>query len=225
MSEGFIQPSFELTAVGKTYRMGKHRVDALTGIDATIAAGEWVALVGASGSGKTTLMHLLGGLDKPTDGTVLCMGRPMKGSMATRLRKEHIGFVFQSYHLLPELSALENVMLPACGWGESRTQAAERAKDLLSRFGLGDRLVHRPLELSGGEQQRVAVARALINDPGIVLADEPTGNLDADAAGTIMAILAELHGGDGRTVVMVTHDPNCAARAQRVLTLKEGQLV
>jgi len=216
---------FELQSISKTYRMGKHRVEVLKGITAGIERGQWVALVGASGSGKTTLMHLLGGLDKPTEGTVRCMGRRVVGGTATHLRKRHIGYVFQSYHLLPELSALENVFLPARGWGESGRKTEARARDLLVRFGLGDRLRHRPLELSGGEQQRVAVARALINDPDIILADEPTGNLDADAAATIMEILSELHTRDGRTVIMVTHDPNCAQLAQRVLTIKDGRIV
>jgi ABC-type lipoprotein export system ATPase subunit len=218
------QPSFELCGVVKTYRMGQHRVEVLRGVSATVHSGEWVALVGASGSGKTTLMHLMGGLDRPTAGAVRCMGRRLSGATATRLRKRHIGYVFQSYHLLPELSALENVALPALGWGDARARSVRRARELLARFGLADRLRHRPLELSGGEQQRVAVARALVNDPDIILADEPTGNLDAGAAATIMDILQGLHQDDGKTVVMVTHDPECAARAQRVLTLEEGRL-
>lgn len=209
----------------KTYHLEGHSIEVLRGISVVIGNGDWVALVGASGSGKTTLMHLLGGLDRPTAGEVLCMGRPVRARLATRLRKKHIGYVFQSYHLLPELSAVENVMLPALGWGDPRGQAEKRARALLERFGLGTRLKHRPLELSGGEQQRVAVARSLINDPAIILADEPTGNLDADAAEVIMTILEELHGEDGRTVVMVTHDPACAQRANRVLSIRDGRLV
>ncbi|MDT8391444.1 MAG: ABC transporter ATP-binding protein [Lentisphaeria bacterium] len=204
--------------------MGPHQVDVLRGVSAAIQAGEWVALTGASGSGKTTLMHLLGGLDRPTGGHVRCLGKKMTGSAATRLRRHHLGFVFQSYHLLPELSAVENVALPASGWGQSRSRAEKRAVELLTRFGLENRLKHRPLELSGGEQQRVAMARALVNNPDIILADEPTGNLDADAAETIMRILTELNTTDGRTIVMVTHDPACARRAQRVLHLTDGRV-
>ena len=215
---------FDLKNVEKYYRMGPHRVDVLRGVSATVESGEWVALTGASGSGKTTLMHLLGGLDTPTGGCVQCLGKPMTGGAATRLRRRHLGFVFQSYHLLPELSALENVALPASGWGQSRAKAEKRAIELLTRFGLESRLKHRPVELSGGEQQRVAVARALVNNPDIVLADEPTGNLDAEAAETIMTILAELNTKDGRTIVMVTHDPVCARRAQRVLHLVDGRV-
>lgn len=215
---------FELDNVEKYYRMGPHRVDVLRGISATVRSGEWVALTGASGSGKTTLMHLLGGLDTPTGGSVWCLGKRMAGRAATRLRRQHLGFVFQSYHLLPELSAVENVALPASGWGQSRSKAEKRATELLTRFGLSNRLKHRPVELSGGEQQRVAMARALVNNPDIILADEPTGNLDADSAETIMSILEELNTKDGRTIVMVTHDPSCATRAGRVLHLRDGQV-
>lgn len=216
--------AFTLENVEKCYRMGPHRVDVLRGVNATVQTGEWVALTGASGSGKTTLMHLLGGLDRPTGGTVQCLGKSMAGRTATRLRQQHLGFVFQSYHLLAELSAVENVALPASGWGQSRSKAEKKAIELLGRFGLEHRLRHRPLELSGGEQQRVAMARALINNPDIILADEPTGNLDAEAAETIMSILAELNAKDGRTIVMVTHDMVCARRAQRMLHLVDGRV-
>ncbi len=216
--------AFDLCEVAKTYRLGQHPIPVLAGVTCDIRRGEWVALVGASGSGKTTLMHLLGALDKPTSGTIACLGIPWRGAVANRLRKRQIGFVFQSYHLLTELSALENVALPACGWGDPRGAARQRAEALLRRFGLGDRLPHRPLELSGGEQQRVAIARALINNPQIILADEPTGNLDAEAAANIMDILAELHHSEGKTIVMVTHDQQCAAHADRILTLNHGKI-
>jgi len=184
--------------------------------------------VGRSGSGKTTLLHLLGGLDRPSAGDVVCLGqsyRQMSEAQRTAMRLRHIGYVFQSYHLFPELNAHENVMLPALHWGWDRHRARERAAELLARFGLGERLRHRPQELSGGEQQRVALARALVNEPGILLADEPTGNLDVAAAKEIVALLTELHQTGGKTLVMVTHDLDLAARADRTLVMRGGEAV
>lgn len=244
--------AFEAANLRKEYRLEGHAIPVLTGVDLSIPCGEWTVLVGASGSGKTTLLHLLGALDEPTEGTVSCRGtrygvervaarpawewlwmRPVWTRMLSkardsktkaRLRRESIGFVFQAYHLLPELSALENVMLPGLHWGSDKKALRARARTLLDSFGLSDRSRHRPQELSGGEQQRVAMARALVNDPDIILADEPTGNLDARTGEEIVGILRELHQ-SGKTIVMVTHDPSLARAADRVLALEAGRVV
>ena len=220
-------PAYEVSGLCKTYTLENHRIPVLTGVDLGIARGEWVSLVGPSGSGKTTLLHLLGALDRPTSGEIRCFGQEF-GALSRRsravLRRTALGLVFQSYHLFPELNALENVMLPGLHWGRDRGAVRERAADLLTSFGLGHRLRHRPQELSGGEQQRVGLARALINQPAVILADEPTGNLDATAGKQITDLLRGLHD-EGKTIVMVSHDLGLAAVADRVLRLQNGQAV
>ena len=209
---------------GLSFKYEGGREEALKNIDITVRRGDFLGVIGSSGAGKTTLLHLLGGLDRPTSGAVMLEGvdlATLSARRLTTLRRRRIGFVFQAYHLFPELSAWENAALPALHWGEARDDAFAKARQWLERFGLGARLEHRPQELSGGEQQRVAIARALINDPDVILADEPTGNLDAAAAADIMAILAELRATGNKTLVMVTHDQALAARADAVVTLKK----
>lgn len=221
-------PAFIVEGVKKEYKIGDHEIPVLRGVDLRVEHGEWVTLVGASGSGKTTLLHLLGSLDKPDAGRINCFGQEyqhLSSRRKTALRRHMIGLVFQNYHLFPELNALENAVLPARQWHINRRQMHDRAHRLLQEFGLGDRLAHRPQELSGGEQQRVALARALINDPEIILADEPTGNLDDNAAETIMSILDHLRRDYSKTIVMVTHDRKLAERTNRVLELQDGQIV
>ncbi|MBL9147078.1 MAG: ABC transporter ATP-binding protein [Phycisphaerae bacterium] len=218
----------------KTYRLGRVNVPVLKGASLDVAAGEWVAVVGSSGSGKSTLLHLLGGLDQPDrldGGTVLFEGQIVSslGPGATnRYRNRKVGFVFQFYHLLPELSVVDNATLPAMvgrspfGWLGARA-IRRRANELLGAFGLGHRLHHRPNELSGGERQRVAIARALVNDPQVLLADEPTGNLDAKTGQEILDVVRDLHR-KGLTIVMVTHDPTIAAQADRRVALVDGAI-
>ena len=221
-------PVFEVRALRRQYRLEGHTIPVLEGVDFRVQEREWLALVGRSGSGKTTLLHVLGGLDAPSGGDVVCRNRPyaaMSSRRKARLRRDEIGFVFQSYHLFPELSAVENVVLPGLQWRCDRRAARRRAQELLSEFGLGHRLRHRPQELSGGEQQRVALARALINAPDIILADEPTGNLDVTASREIVSILQRLHRDEGKTIVMVTHDLSLAALADRVLLMRAGKAV
>jgi lipoprotein-releasing system ATP-binding protein len=221
-------PAFRITGVKKIYRLDRtHSVRVLNGIDLTVKPGSWIALTGASGSGKTTLLHLLAALDRPDDGDIHCLGHnlcKMRSGKRCEFRRTSIGLVFQQYHLLPELSALENVVLPA-RIDTSAEQAMDRARSLLDRFGLSERLNHRPQELSGGEQQRVALARALINQPRIILADEPTGNLDETAGNAIMGFLAELCREEGKTLIMVTHDSSLAKEADRIYHLAEGRLM
>ena len=215
----------EAEGLTKVYPMGTSQVHALRGVDVRIAAGEFVALMGASGSGKSTLLHLLGCLDTPTEGTYSLAGRDVSAlshDERSAVRNRQIGFVFQTFHLLPRLDALENVMLPLLYRGRVR-DARERAVEALNRVGLADRMDHQPVELSGGERQRVAIARALVNDPAIVLADEPTGNLDSRTGAEVMRLLAELHA-DGRTIMVVTHDAQVSAYAQRTLHIRDGRL-
>ncbi len=216
----------------KHYRMGGKDLHVLRGAELEVARGQWVTILGASGSGKSTLLHLIGGLDRPDGGTVTFDGRDifkLRGGSLDRYRNRHVGFVFQSYHLLPELTALENVLTGAMirssilGWPAHRGGARRRAAALLERVGLGERMKHRPNKLSGGERQRVAIARALVNEPDVLLADEPTGNLDAETGKQIMALIAELHQ-QGQTIVMVTHDREIAASADRRLWLREGAM-
>ena len=216
--------------VCKSYPMGRGDLRVLLGVDLEVRAGEKVALVGASGSGKSTLLHVLGGLDAPTGGTVRFEGDDLYAlphRTRARIRARRVGFIFQAFHLLPELTVRENVMLPAwTRWNAFllRRAHAARAAELLDRVGLGHRLHHRPSELSGGEQQRAAIARALMNDPDVLLADEPTGNLDSHTGAQVMDCLFDLAGDARRTIVLVTHNPGLAARCARVLTLTDGRL-
>jgi putative ABC transport system ATP-binding protein len=209
----------------RRFKMGNSFVDALRGVDLTIERGEFVALVGPSGSGKSTVLNLIGGLDRPTGGQVWIDGVELSASderTLTRHRRQHVGFVFQTFNLLPRLTAKENVALPLMFSGVPRRERLERAKDLLKRVGLGERLNHRPGQLSGGEQQRVAIARALVGRPALLLADEPTGNLDTTTGTGIMALLKELNEEGDLTLLVVTHDPEVAAFADRIVTLRDG---
>ena len=208
--------------LSKSYRLARRQVTVLNELDLNVARGEVVVIVGASGAGKSTLLHLLGGLDKPTGGEVLFDGTPLGNLDRTRWRNERVGFVFQSYNLLPELNALENVCVPALVAG--RRTVAARGRELLNAVGLGERWEHRPAELSGGEQQRVAIARALMNQPSLLLADEPTGNLDDKTSEAILDLLWKMRAETGATLVMVTHDQHVAKRGERVLEIAGGTL-
>jgi putative ABC transport system ATP-binding protein len=212
--------------LSKEYTSGDHRLAVLRDVSFTIEQGAFVAIVGPSGSGKTTLLGLLAGLDTPTRGSVLLDNADltaMNEDQRARLRGEKVGFVFQSFQLISTLSALENVQVPLELRGERH--ALGRARDLLSRVGLGDRLDHLPTQLSGGEQQRVAIARAFANSPRIMFADEPTGNLDSDTGSHIVELLESLNREAGSTIILVTHDPALAARAQRIIRLSDGRVV
>jgi len=214
--------------ITKDLPLGKLKIHALRGVNFTIQAGEMVGLVGPSGSGKSTLLGILGGLDSPTAGRIEINGidvTRMSEGRLTEIRNENIGFIFQFFNLIPTLTALENVMLPIQFARKRRYKPAERAKELLERLGLGDRMHHRPSELSGGQQQRVAIARALANNPPLLLADEPTGNLDTESGKLVLDTLREIRDESGATVLMVTHDPDLAAQMDRVLTLVDGQIV
>jgi len=228
------QPSILVASgVRKTFRMGDSEIQVLKGVNLAVAAGEFIAIEGRSGSGKSTLLHILGALDESNGGAVMFDGRDTaKLSSAERavLRCSQFGFVFQFYHLLPELNVLENTMLSSmiqnslAGYRAKKPELAGRARELLGQMGLEHRLRHRPAHLSGGERQRVAIARALMNQPRVVFADEPTGNLDADTGRQIMSVLERLHQQNGQTIVLVTHDRSLAQRADRVLVLEGGGL-
>ncbi|MFN7564492.1 MAG: ABC transporter ATP-binding protein [Prosthecobacter sp.] len=212
------------TDVHRTYHLAGHDLPVLRGVNLEVKAGEKVFLCGQSGAGKTTLLYVLGGLEQPTAGDVLVHGRSLYRSPASeraRMRNEVMSFVFQHYFLLPELTALENVALPAMIGGR---KADDRARELLSKVGLAERLHHLPTELSGGEQQRVAIARALINDPGIIYADEPTGNLDASTGTGVIDMLMQVVDEAKKTLIVVTHDRQLATRGDRRLLLKDGKL-
>jgi putative ABC transport system ATP-binding protein len=214
----------ELTDVRKIYRTGSLEVAALRGISLTIEDGEYVAVMGPSGSGKSTLMHIIGCLDVPSDGSYRLAGEDvgaMSESQLADVRNRRIGFVFQQFNLLASMTALRNVELPLTYSRVGRAERRERATRALERVGLGDRIGHRPGELSGGEQQRVAVARALVTEPDVLLADEPTGNLDSGSTAGILSLLDELHGSD-RTIVVITHEADVARRSERTVRLLDG---
>lgn len=216
----------ELRAVWKTYRMGDQDVHALAGVDLNIEHGSFWAISGASGSGKSTMLNLLGCLDRPTSGSYALEGQDissMSDDALSDLRLKHLGFVFQSFNLIPQLTVQENIELPLFYQGIDAQVASDRARAIADRVGLGDRLGHRPTELSGGQQQRVAIARALSNEPSVLLADEPTGNLDTATGDSIMQLLTELHE-QGKTIMMVTHEPEIAAYAQYQLTMRDGKV-
>jgi len=210
----------------KTYVMGDEEIHALKGVSLSIERGEYVAIMGPSGSGKSTLMNLIGCLDTPSQGTYLLNGKEvstMKDDELARIRNEEIGFVFQTFNLLPRATALHNVELPLVYAGMSKKARLEQAEGALKRVELSHRMGHRPNELSGGQRQRVAIARALVNNPSILLADEPTGNLDSKTGVEIMALFARLHAG-GNTIIVVTHEPDIAAYAHRVISIRDGQV-
>lgn len=223
----------EAKEVQKSYRLGQAQIHVLKGVDLRVSRGELVAVVGTSGSGKSTLLHILGALDKPDKGTVSFAGRDLNRATAgelNRFRNKKVGFVFQFYHLLDELNVLENVLVPAMagvsvpGWILCRRRAREKARQLLGQFGLAERAKHKPYQLSGGERQRVAIARALMNEPELLLADEPTGNLDSETGNGILEVLERLNRA-GQTIVMVTHDDRIAAKAGRTVKLADGVIV
>jgi ABC-type lipoprotein export system ATPase subunit len=230
MSNG--ESILEAEGLYKSYQMGEAEVSVLKGVDLAVEKGEFLAIVGASGSGKSTLLHILGALDRPDEGAVKFEGRTlnrMTSRELNRFRNKRVGFVFQFYHLLDELSVLENVFLPAMagksilGWLACRRWAKSRARDLLSRLGLNERAHHKPYQLSGGERQRVAIGRALMNEPQLLLADEPTGNLDSATGNGILNVFEELNRA-GQTIVMVSHDERIAQKAGRIITLADGKI-
>ena len=218
----------EARELTKVYGRGENRVEALSGMNMNVEPCEWIAIVGPSGSGKSTLMSLIGLLDRPTSGNYVLDGRDVSGLQGGELanaRRNLIGFVFQSYNLLPRESALKNVELPMVYAGVGRKERRKRALGVLERVGLSERAHHRPPELSGGQMQRVAIARALVNGPALLLADEPTGNLDTVSGAEILDLFEELNASGGVTVVVVTHDAEVAARTQRVVELRDGRIV
>ncbi len=222
MSEKII----EISEIKKIYIMGTEKVHALNGVSLDIHKNEYMALMGPSGSGKSTLMNLLGLLDTPTQGSYLLKNQivsQMSDSELATVRNKEIGFVFQTFNLLPRLSSLENVALPLVYSGMSKRKRLEKAEEVLTTVGLGDRVDHKPNELSGGQRQRVAIARALVNDPALILADEPTGNLDTKTSIEIMSIFEEIHN-QGNTVILVTHEPEIASHAHRIVRLRDGLL-
>jgi len=218
-------PAIKFENVWKIYKLGTVEVAALRGLSVEIKRGEHLAVMGPSGSGKSTFLHLAGALDRPTKGRVLIEGRDpskLNDDELSKLRNRYIGFVFQTFNLIPRLTALENVMLPLVVRGVDGSERRKRAIEALEQVGLGDRINHRPTELSGGEQQRVAIARAIVTRPRIVLADEPTGNLDSVSAKEIVKVLSQLNRELGITLVVVTHDPEVASAAKRIVRIRDG---
>lgn len=222
------EPIIKLENVWKIYQLGKMELPILKGIDLDISRGAFVVILGPSGSGKSTMLNMVGCLDLPTRGKVFLDGQDiskMSEDELAQVRGKKIGFVFQQFNLLQNLSALENVMIPMIFQGKSEKERIKRAKFLLASLGLEDRMNHKPMELSGGEQQRIAIVRALSNDPEIVVADEPTGNLDSTTGKKIMDILIDLHKNEKKTIIVVTHDPTIANYSSQVVHIKDGQLV
>ena len=221
------EPLLSARGLSKSYAMGRRTLEVLRSVDLDVARGEFLALRGASGAGKSTLLHLMGGLDSPNAGEIRFAGQNLAAfseSELTHFRNRRVGFVFQAYHLLPELTALENVCLPARVARISAGTAEKRGRELLARAGLQERIEHKPFELSGGEQQRVAIARALINEPELLLADEPTGNLDSRTGGEIIELLKSLRAEKHMTLAIATHDEEIAAHAERTIQLVDGQI-
>jgi len=217
----------EMTAIRKVYSTGRMEVEALRGVDLTIGRNEYVSIVGPSGSGKSTLMNLIGCLDTPSSGTYMLSGDNVAGldrNQLAEVRNKRIGFVFQSFNLLPYATAIENVAMPLLFGGVNEKKRNERAKEMLEKVGLGDRMDHKPTELSGGQMQRVAIARALANNPAIILADEPTGNLDSASGHAIADLFGNLHAA-GQTIVMITHDNGLAKIASRSVHIRDGAIV
>jgi putative ABC transport system ATP-binding protein len=216
-----------VTNLRKTFQMGQTEVHALAGVDMIVEKNSFTLVMGPSGSGKSTLMYLVGGLDRPTSGSIIFGSREINQldeNELAKYRHKSVGFVFQSFNLIPNMTALENVIYPLRFGNVTRKQRADRARQILERVGLGDRLYHRPSELSGGQQQRVAIARALVNEPELILADEPTGNLDTASSAGIMRLLYELHQ-SGRTVLVVSHDPRMHAYATQQVFILDGKIV
>lgn len=214
--------------LSKSFQLGSQKIEVLKDVSLSVPQGKWVALLGSSGSGKTTLLDIIGTISRPDHGSLVIAGQNILGMSAREtvtFRRKKIGFVFQAYHMLPELTICENVMLPAMLDGISKQYARTKSEELLSRVGLAHRIGHRPNELSGGEQQRAAIARSLMNEPELLLADEPTGNLDSVTGGGILDIFRKLHEDGGMTIVMVTHDRTVANLADRIVSLKDGTLV
>ena len=221
------EPIIKLENVWKVYQLGKVELAALRGISLDINRGDFVTIMGPSGSGKSTLLNMIGSLDFPTKGRVFLKGKDislMSENQLSQLRGRTIGFVFQEFNLLPNLDVLENITLPMVFQGVSLENRKARAEDLASSLGLKERILHQPAELSGGERQRVAIARAFANDPEVVIADEPTGNLDSITGKKVMEILADFHNKEGKTVVVVTHDPNIAGYSEKIVNIKDGQI-
>jgi putative ABC transport system ATP-binding protein len=225
-ANGSSAAAIEVRGLVKVYGQGPTAVRALQGVDLVVAPGEFIAIMGPSGSGKSTLLHLIGALERASAGEIAVAGMRLDGleeKELTRLRRDHLGFVFQFFNLLPSLTAAENVYLPALIAGRHGDELQRRAVELLGRVGVADRAEHLPSELSGGEQQRVSVARSLMLEPKLLLADEPTGNLDSRAGGEVLDLLRDVNREEGRTIVMVTHDPGAAARTDRIVFMRDGR--